>query len=135
MPLKVIRSGRAGDAPRHVVCYSQRAMIRVLRRLLLLVAGLCLVSCLSPTLPLPPPDRPAVSAPDESGLVRLQGVAAPQSEVIAWNHANNVIAGQVTTDSARYDFTIQAKAADVLELWYTQGTEESQTIVVVVPSQ
>ncbi len=110
-------------------------MIRVLRRLLLTVAGLCLLSCLSPTLPLPPPDRPDVSAPDASGLVRLQGVAAPQAEVIAWNHANNVIAGQVTTDSSHYDFTIQGKTNDVIELWYTQGTEESQSIVVVVPAE
>ena len=117
------------------MCYSQQAMIRVLRRLLLLVAGLCLVSCLSPTLPLPPPDRPDISSPDASGLVRLQGVAAPQAEVIAWNHANNVIAGQVTTDSSHYDFKIEAKASDVIELWYTQGTEESQSITVVVPSE
>jgi hypothetical protein len=117
------------------VCYSQQAMIRVLRRLLLLVAGLCLVSCLSPTLPLPPPDRPDVSSPDANGLVRLQGVAAPHAEVIAWNHANNVIAGQVTTDSSHYDFSIQAAPKDVLELWYTQGTEESQSISVVVPSE
>ncbi len=120
---------------RHVVCYSLLTMLRVMRWLLLLVAGICLVSCLSPTLPLPPPDRPDVSAPDMGGLVRLQGVAAPQSEVIAWNHANNVIAGQVTTDSSRYDFTIQGKAKDVIELWYVQGTEESQSIVVVVPSE
>ena len=110
-------------------------MVRVMRRLLLLAAGLCLVSCLSPTLPLPPPDRPDLSAPDANGLVRVQGVAAPQAEVIAWNHANNVIAGQVTTDSARYDFTIQAQANDAIELWYTQGTEESQSVVVVVPAQ
>ncbi len=117
------------------MCYSLGAMVRAMRRLLLLVAGLCLVTCLSPTLPLPPPDRPDVSAPDEGGLVRLQGVAAPRSEVIAWNHANNVIAGQVTTDSARYDFTIQANIKDVIELWYVEGTEESQTVVVVVPSE
>lgn len=110
-------------------------MVRVLRRLLLLVAGLCLVSCLSPTLPLPPPDRPDVTAPDSAGLVRLQGVAAPKSEVIAWNHANNVIAGQVTTENSHYDFTIQAKTDDLIELWYTQGTDESQSISVVVPSE
>ena len=52
-----------------------------MRRLLLLTAGLCLVSCLSPTLPLPPPNRPDVSAPDAEGFARIQGVAAPQAEV------------------------------------------------------
>jgi hypothetical protein len=108
-------------------------MPRVMRRLLLVVAGLCLASCLSPTLPLPPPDRPDVSAPDENGLVRLQGVAAPQAEVIAWNHDTDVIAGQVTGDDSRYDFTIAAEANDLIELWYVQGSEESQSIRVVVP--
>jgi hypothetical protein len=109
-------------------------MLRVMRRLLLLTAGLCLVSCLSPTLPLPPPNRPDVSSPDSEGFVRLQGVAAPQAEVIAWNHSNDLIAGQVTGDDSRYDFQIKAEASDVIELWYVQGSEESQSIRVVVPA-
>jgi hypothetical protein len=109
-------------------------MVRVARRLLLLVAALCLASCLSPTLPLPPPDRPDVSASDENGLVRLQGVAAPKSEVIAWNHASDLIAGQVTGDDSRYDFTIKAQANDYIELWYVQGDQESQTVRFNVPS-
>ena len=110
-------------------------MLRVMRRLLLLAAGVCLVSCLSPTLPLPPPDRPDLSAPDASGLVRLQGVAAPKAEVIAWNHSTDLIAGQVTGDDSRYDFTMKAQANDLIELWYVQGSDESQSIRIVVPSQ
>lgn len=110
-------------------------MLRVLRRLLLLTAGLCLLSCLSPTLPLPPPDRPDVTAPDESGLVRLQGVAAPDAEVIAWNHETNLIAGQVTGDDSRYDFTMAAEANDFIELWYVVGSEESQSVRVIVPAE
>jgi hypothetical protein len=110
-------------------------MVRVLRRLLLLCAGLTLASCLSPTLPLPPPGRPDVTAPDESGLVRLQGMAATNAEVIAWNHDNDVIAGQVTKDSPRYDFKIQAKVGDYIELWYIQGDDESQTVRFNVPEK
>jgi hypothetical protein len=109
-------------------------MVRSLRRLLLVVAGLCVASCLSPTLPLPPPDRPDVTAPDANGLVRLQGVAVPQSEVIALNHANNALAGQVTGDDARYDFTIRAQANDFIELWYVEGTDKSQTVRFNVPA-
>jgi hypothetical protein len=105
-----------------------------MRRLLLVVASLGLAGCLSPTLPLPPPNRPDVSTPDESGLVRLQGVAAPSAEVLAWNHANGLIAGQVTGADSRYDFTIRANVADEIELWYVQGSEESQSIRVVVPA-
>jgi hypothetical protein len=109
-------------------------MLRVMRRLLVIVAGVCLVSCLSPTLPLPPPDRPDVSAPDESGYVRLQGVAAPQAEVIAWNHNTDLIAGQVTGDDSRYDFTMKAEANDFIELWYVVGSDESQSIRITVPT-
>jgi hypothetical protein len=110
-------------------------MVRVMRRLLLVIAGLCLFSCLSPTLPLPPPDRPDVSAPDASGNVRLQGLAAPQAEVIAWNHSTDLIAGQVTGDDSRYDFTMKAEANDFIELWYVVGSEESQSIRITVPAE
>jgi hypothetical protein len=109
-------------------------MLLVVRRLLLVVAGLCLASCLSPTLPLPPPDRPSVSAPDENGLVRVQGVAVPKAEVIAWNRQSDLLAGQVTGDDSHYDFTIKAQVSDNIELWYIQGDEESQTVSVKVPS-
>ena len=111
-----------------------RAMVCQLRRYLLLAAStLALASCLSPTLPLPPPDRPDVSAPDASGMVRIQGTAVPKAEVIAWNHANNVIAGQVTGDSAVYDFTIQGQTNDVIELWYHKGNDQSQSVSFKVP--
>jgi hypothetical protein len=109
------------------------ARVRLLRRLLLSLAGLGLVSCLSPTLPLPPPSRPDVSAPDESGFSRLQGFAAPRAEVIAWNHDNDLIAGQVTGDDSRYDFSIRAESGDTIELWYIKGSDESQTVRVTVP--
>jgi len=108
-------------------------MARVVRRLLLAVAGLCLASCLSPTLPLPPPAKPDVSGPDESGYVRLQGVAAPLSEVIAWHRNSDLIAGQVTGDTAFYDFEIKAEENDVIELWYIKGSEESSSVKIVVP--
>ncbi len=109
-------------------------MARVVRRLLLGMAGLCLASCLSPTLPLPPPARPDVSSPDESGYVRIQGVAAPRSEVIAWNHNSDLIAGQVTGETSLYDFQMKAKVNDVIEVWYIQGSDESSSTKVVVPA-
>lgn len=109
-------------------------MTRPLRRLLLGLAGLCVASCLSPTLPLPPPSKPDVSSPDENGYARLQGVAAPRSEVIAWNHNSDLIAGQVTGESSLYDFQIKAEVSDVIELWYIQGSDESSSVKVVVPA-
>ncbi len=76
-----------------------------------------------------------MSAPDSEGLVRLQGVAVPQAEVIAWNHSNDLIAGQVTGDDARYDFTIKGDANDLIELWYLQGSDESPSVRVTVPEE
>lgn len=111
------------------------ACARLLRRLLLLGAGLSLASCLSPTLPLPPPSRPDVGAPDASGYARLQGYAAPRVEVIALNRSNQQIAGQVTGDDSRYDFRIPAEAGDMIDLWYIDGDKESPTVVVKVPEQ
>lgn len=108
-------------------------MHRLLRRTLLVVVPVALASCLSPTLPLPPPDRPSVSSPDQNGLVRIQGVASPRVEVIAWNHNNGLIAGQVTGSDAHYDFTLRGDVHDLIELWYAEGTNESQSITFKVP--
>ncbi|HKY37639.1 MAG TPA: hypothetical protein VJN18_16975 [Polyangiaceae bacterium] len=108
--------------------------VRALRRLGLVLAGLCLAGCLSPTLPLPPPAKPDVSAPNEDGFARIQGVAAPQAEVIAWNRSSDLLAGQVTGDDSRYDFLIRAEAGDRIDVWYTQGTDESTSTSVIVPA-
>lgn len=104
-----------------------------LRRLLFSLAGLGLVSCLSPTLPLPPPSRPDVGAPDENGYARLQGFAAPRVEVLALNRHNDLLAGQITGADSRYDFKIPAASGDLIEVWYVDGSEESQTVTVEVP--
>jgi hypothetical protein len=100
----------------------------------LVLAGLCLAGCLSPTLPLPPPAKPDVSSPDENGLARIQGIASPKVEVFAWNHANDQIAGQVTGDDSRYDFRIPASVGDRIEVWYARGTDESTSVTVIVPA-
>lgn len=105
------------------------------RRQLLFVAGLCLVGCLSPTLPLPPPATPSVSAPDESGMVHIEGVAVPQAEVIAWNRRTDVIAGQVTRESPSYSILMAAEVDDTIEVWYIKGDEESPSVKVRVRAE
>lgn len=108
-------------------------MLRLLRRSLLLGASLVLSACLSPTLPLPPPDRPDVSSPDATGMVRIQGTSASRANVVAWNRASDLLAGQVTGTDGRYDFKMAANAGDAIELWYEKGTEQSQSVSVIVP--
>jgi len=94
------------------------------RRRWLLGAALFAAGCLSPTLPLPPPTNPEMTATDTQGLVQLSGSVPPQSEVFALNHNTNQIAGQYT-ESGAYKFTIAAQEHDSMSLWYVHATEES----------
>ena len=94
------------------------------RRHWLVLAGLCLAGCLSPTLPLPPPSDPQVSGTDPDGNVRITGAVLPDSEVFALNLTNNVIAGQLTA-SGGYDFKIKAQQFDELTIWYVRDTVQS----------
>ena len=94
------------------------------------LAGLA-VACLSPTLPLPPPERPMVTGTETAGLVRLSGAVEPQSEVFALNHNNNLISGEYT-ESGAYDFTLQAEERDWVSLWYVHETEASPATDFVV---
>jgi len=96
------------------------------RRGWLLGASLLAVSCLSPTLPLPPPSDPTVTSTDTAGLVRLTGNVEPESEVFALNHSTNLIRGQYTPTGA-YDFTLEAQERDGISLWYVHGTIQSPT--------
>ena len=115
------------------MCYEIPLMIRLGRRLMLSAAGLCLAAgCLSPTLPLPPPAAPEVTAPDASGMVRVTGVADTYAEVFVWNRNTDVIAGQVTRDSPSYSILIAASTDDTLQVWYIKGDDESPSVKVRV---
>jgi hypothetical protein len=96
------------------------------RRSWLLGAALLAAGCLSPTLPLPPPSEPSVTASSTEGLVRFQGAVLPQSEVYALDHNSNLIAGQ-HTDSGEYDFTMAALPGDNMSFWYVHEAMESSS--------
>jgi hypothetical protein len=110
-------------------------LVRTRRRWLvgavICLAGALAQSCLSPTLPLPPPSNPTVSGPDAEGNVRITGNVLPDSEVFVLDHASNAIAGQLT-ESGAYDFKIQAALNDAMSLWYVQETVQSPTTDFVV---
>ena len=100
------------------------AMFPRSRRSWLLGVALFAVGCLSPTLPLPPPSEPSITATTTEGLVRFQGAVLPQSEVFALDHNSNLIAGQ-HTESGVYDFTMAALPGDNMSFWYVHETVES----------
>ncbi len=110
----------------------------VKRRGWLLVAGLGAIAlglpgCLSPTLPLPPPDAPYPEGPDHQGYYRLTGtVPAGPAEVMVLNYETDRIFGQNTADGA-YEIFVAGSAGDGLALWYTSGGQKSSAVGFVIP--
>ena len=101
------------------------------RRGWLLGTALLAAGCLSPTLPLPPPNDPLVTSTDTAGLVRLTGSVEPESQVFAWNRGTDSIRGQFTK-SGIYDFTIEAQERDSITFWYIHGNVESPPAEFVI---
>jgi hypothetical protein len=104
------------------------------RGLFLLGAVLGVASCLSPTLPLPPPSAPQVSAPDAAGFSRIQGRVRSQASVFVENLSTLRIAGQKTDETGDYEVEIGASVGDRLAVWYETGNnEQSPPTEVTVP--
>jgi len=103
------------------------------RRLALLVAVLGIASgpsCLSPTLPLPPPSKPdKISGPDPQGYVTLEGSVLPNTTVFVENSVTKMGAFQGVGGDGRYLLSLRAELGTELWLWYARGTEESPVTV------
>lgn len=97
------------------------------------MAALVLVaSCLSPTLPLPPPANPEVRSVGQ-GLVELSGeVPVSDAQVFAANDATGVYAGS-DAEAGRYRFRIPAEPGDPMRLWYVDGLEKSFEVPFTIP--
>ncbi|MCA9643306.1 MAG: hypothetical protein H6718_13870 [Polyangiaceae bacterium] len=100
------------------------------RRWMLAAIGAAFVSvgCLSPTLPLPPPDKPDVEGPDQDGYVTLTGVVPSYALAQALNLRTGEIAGQVTDETGRYEFRLRAEIDDECVFWYNDDTERSPSV-------
>jgi hypothetical protein len=106
-----------------------------LRRRLFVTGTLCVLGafmgCLSPTLPLPPPSQPEVTAPDENGEVVLSGAVLPDSEALATNLRTNEIRGQFTR-SGFYEIRLPAVVGDEISVFYIHESRLSPSKVVTV---
>jgi hypothetical protein len=92
------------------------------------------VGCLSPTLPLPPPAAPDVTAPNEQGLVTLSGtVDQPEAMVLARNLRTAHIDGTFADNAGRYAFQMAAQPGDPAELWWEFGEEVSKVQAFRIP--
>ncbi|MEZ4440893.1 MAG: hypothetical protein R3B72_17480 [Polyangiaceae bacterium] len=89
------------------------------RRLWLKLAALSLglTACLSPTLPLPPPDEPSSIGLGEDGLWAVRGECTPGAVVLVKNLETGVIAGTEDDDlDGRYVVRIEGQACDTAEV-------------------
>lgn len=136
---------------RHVVtsAFRLRALVRATRLRALLLATLVAVSaCLAPTLPVPPPSQPEVSAPDASGDVLVQGgkgAVSGGAEVTVENYTLSQSAAcrsdpscyftvsKIANDDGSYAVKIRGRSGDLLYVWQTVGTQTSGEVQRKVP--
>lgn len=109
---------------------------------LLALMGLA-VSCASPTLPLPPPMAPSISASTSANEYRLSapcGGAEGGALVIIENTdtalANDQrVSGTLASQCGAWDATVYANKGDVLDITQDDGSEISSPVVVQIPQQ
>ncbi len=106
---------------------SSRELDRQRRRYpFVLLAVVAASSCLSPTLPLPPPNQPDVEGPDGSGNVTLSGEVMRGANVYANNLNSGASAGQkADPNTGKYRFRIAASLGDRMELFYIYDSVSS----------
>ena len=116
-------------------------------RTALLAVVLATSACIAPTLPVPPPAQPEVSAPDSVGIVTVtgpKGAVAAYAEVTVWNqtYAESVDCktdtycnpGVVRIANADGSFAVRlkGKSKDLLYVWQTTGGHQSAATEVHV---
>jgi len=91
----------------------------------LLGAGAALIvsSCLSPTLPLPPPDRPDVEQIGQ-GEYRVTGAIPERGMATVMNSRTRLQWGQFT--EARYSFIVHGEPGDAMLFWYVVSGQSSE---------
>src|SRR5687767_13877147 len=96
------------------------------RALLLGLFGIA--ACLSPTLPLPPPEEPDSITTSEEGVFEVRGSNTPGSVVLIKNVNTGVISGVEDKDSdGRYFIRVEGETCDGAEVYEIVGTDTSDT--------
>ncbi|MBX3192432.1 MAG: hypothetical protein KF819_35905 [Labilithrix sp.] len=97
------------------------------------------VACTSPTLPLPPPAAPTISAGSTPSTFRLSSVdgALPNALIVIVNRneelpRNERVSGTIADDRGSWDVEVTAKIGDVLDVSQESGTTRSPSTTVTV---
>jgi hypothetical protein len=117
-------------------------MFRGWKFVLIAVAALAL-ACLSPTLPLPPPDAPTQSLGPQPGMVHFHGIGVEANTMVI-SRSNFPNPSENLTDQQRvaitladaqgvWDMDVWAVKGDVLEVWQEfDNKNASPTIDVTI---
>jgi hypothetical protein len=105
--------------------------------------GLGLAACLSPTLPLPPPEEPSIGPGTDADHVKLAvpcGGAVPGAIIVIFNSNTTVppdqaVSGSLVTNCGAWDANVYAHMGDFLTITQEIGTERSQPAVIQVQQQ
>jgi hypothetical protein len=95
--------------------------------------ALSLGACLSPTLPLPPPEQPDGIAQTEPGMWDVRGSNTPGSVVLVKNLNTGVIAGIEDKDAdGRYLVHVEGDLCDAAEVYEIIGNDTSDSTFFVL---
>lgn len=97
------------------------------------------VSCVSPTLPLPPPTAPIIATGTEPDTFKLTSVngALPNALIVVVNRNETLardkrVSGTIADANGSWDVTVIAKVGDALDISQESGTTTSPPITVTV---
>jgi hypothetical protein len=96
-------------------------------------AGLLFPGCLSPTLPLPPPEAPQAIQQNADGTWTIVGECSPGAFVTVFVERAGL--GAVIEDrdaDGRYAVDIKAERCDVVAIWQQDGAETSASNRAIV---
>jgi hypothetical protein len=110
-----------------------------LRRALYAVAVAVGVACTSPTLPLPPPTAPTITAGTEPDTVKLTSVkgSEPNAIIIVINRDTDLprdkrVSGTIADEAGTWEVEVPAKTGDVLDIAQDNGKVRSSTTTITV---
>lgn len=114
-----------------------RSVMRRLGRWLRYGTGVAAIgfaaSCLSPTLPLPPPEEPSSISSSTDGTWEVRGTCLEGAQVVVLNEATG--RGAVYLDRemvGRWSVTIEGSACDVVTASQSLGDDESGSVRFVL---
>ncbi len=138
--LKGASLGPSCSNPPHACYVCVMKLFREWRKLLYTAAlatfAFNVISCNSPTLPLPPPGSPpppiapeiSLGADGYAVVIGVKSAVDAQAQVICFNTTSGQGVGTTANVEGAYSLRIQAAPGDVLELWQRAGSQQGPSL-------